>query len=996
MSSESYTSTPDMSFTDSWQAIINATGIGLWNWCLVTSEVTYSDQWMRILGYEPGELPSTLSAWTDSVLPEDLPAVEQTIDDYLAGKTKMYEAEFRMKRKNGDVVWVQDKGSVTEWDENGKPSRIVGVLQSVQRLKKTEEELKQQKEQAEFVATLCELGTWDWNLTTSMLTYNDEYLNMLGYKQSEMDGSIEEWIQMNHPDDLPIASQLLDDYIDGKSDSYSCEIRMRHKDGHYVRTLDMGRISEWDSNGKPIRMLGGHLNVDKLKKTEQDLQLALESIEKYNATLQNEIQKGIHDLAIMEKNAHAMFDANPHASMIFDKNFQVVDGNPAALQFFGISDESQFLQRITNILNMSIPETAPDGTPLINIFDQLPTAFQDGYCEFETGLVLNEEFIPLNMILKRIDFNDSQAVAAYQFDLRTLKQAQKDLEHQDNLLSAVNEISSLLISADDSDFQMLLFKCLTLLGEVVDTDRVYIWKNHMVGETLCCTQICEWSGGAEPQQGNEFTVDIPFDEAVSSWKSNLNLGNCINSPVKYMEPGEQAQLSPQGIISILLVPIFIQNHFWGFIGFDDCHQERYFSEVEERILRSGALIIGAAVLRNEINKNLIQAKEEALSNAQAKTLFLANMSHEIRTPINAIIGMTTIAKTALTKERVDDCLTKIDNASHHLLGIINDILDMSKIDAQKLELTSDEVSTEKMIHNICNISGIKAEEKNQKLHISIAENIPPRIICDELRLSQLVTNLLSNAIKFTPAEGDIFFTVTADQITDESCELTMVVKDTGIGIAPEKIDNLFNEFEQVDKGISRKFGGTGLGLAISKRLITLMGGTIGVESELDIGSSFFFTIPVLISTQNADTTADIPVSPSRQYDFRGKTLLLVEDVEINREIVMTLLEETGLQIECAENGQAAYETFHANPDKFDIVYMDIHMPLLDGFGATRKIRSIQAPRARDIPIIAMTANAFAEDVAECIKAGMNDHVAKPIDIQEVLWKTHKYLFGETV
>ena len=982
----------DPVFANSLEAIIASTKIGLWDWHLPTDKVIYSRQWELILGYEAGELEQTVVSWTNAVLPEDLPYAEQAIEDYLSGKTSSYEAEFRIVCKNGDIIWAQDKGIITEWDEHGHPVRLVGVLQNIDRIKKTEEELKRQKEQLDFVAKLSDLGTWDWDLTTQTISYNDTYLHMLGYTKDEILGTIQEWENFNHPEDLLIASQQLDDYLSGKIDSYVCEIRMRHKDGYYIHTLDMGRIAEWDENGNPTRVLGGHLNIERQKETEKELQLALAEIEKHNATLQDKIQRGVKNLEVMEKNAQAMFDANPHASMIFNQNHQIVDGNPAALQFFSIPEKSQFLESITNILSDSFPSTAPDGTPLVSIFEQLPIAFDKGYCEFETGVMLRGKYIPLNMILKRIDYNDAYAVAAYQFDLRTLKKAQRDLEKQDTLLSAVNQVSSLLISADEKDFSDLLSQSLEILGNSVDTDRVYVWQNYYKEGKLYTSQICEWSGGAPPQQGNELTTDIVFADSIPTWEAQLGSNRCVNSIVKDMHPAEQEQLSPQGIISILVVPIFIRMEFWGFIGFDDCHNARRFTETEENILRSGGLIIGAAILRNEINRNLIIAKEEALSNARAKTNFLANMSHEIRTPMNAIIGMTTIAKDATSRSKISDCLIKIENASRHLLGVINDILDMSKIDAQKMGLAADEIVIEQMISNVCSISGTKAAEKHQNFVVDIADDIPYSIISDELRLSQVITNLLGNAVKFTPEKGTIRLSLEKGTETAEHCDLTFAVEDSGIGIESEKIGALFNAFEQMDQGIARQFGGTGLGLTISQNLVELMGGTISVESELGKGSKFYFTIPAKKGHRKDELEATAAQkNTTRDYDFSGKRLLLVEDVEINREIIIALLENTHIEIDSAENGMIAYELFSKDPDRYDVVYMDIHMPLLDGFDTTRKIRAIKVEKAKTIPIIAMTANAFAEDVEKCRNAGMNDHVAKPINIDEVLEKTHKHL-----
>ncbi len=979
-------------FKDSLELIIDATKIGLWDWHLPSGKVIYSKQWENIVGYSEGELPQTVKSWENAVLPEDLKKAEQAIEAYLAGETDSYEAEFRIVRKDGSVIWAQDKGTITQWDKNGTPVRLVGVLQDINRLKLAEEEIKENNRHLDFIAHLSELGTWDWDLPTQKISYNDEYLSMLGYTQEEITGTMNEWESFNHPDDLPNTMRMLDDYLAGKIDSYSCETRMKHKDGHYIWTMDMGRISEWDENGEPKRVLGGHLNIDKLKRAEQKLQKALNEIEKYNIGLQGEIQKGIKSLEQMQQNVKVMFEANPHASVIFDNTFRIVDANPATLKFFGIEDKDEFIEKIGEILVTSIPPVNPDGTPAVSVPERLLYAMEHGYCEFETAIVLDGVYIPLNMILKRIPYGDSYAVAAYQLDLRTLKKAREDLERQDLLLKAVNEVASLLISADYGDFTLTFYQALELLGKNVGVDRVYIWQNHEKNGKLYCTQIYEWSEGAQPQQGNSFTVDICYDELIPSWETTLKIGKCINSLVKNMAQRERAQLSPQGIVSILIVPIFIHNKFWGFIGFDDCRQERVFTETEENILYSGAILMGSAMLRNEITRNLIKAKEEALSHAQAKSTFLANMSHEIRTPINAITGMTSIAKNSNSEERIHDCLMKIENASRHLLRIINDILDMSKIEADKFELSPQENFLRDIINNIRNIFVCRAQEKKQNFIVDIAEDVPLLIVCDELRLSQVITNLLGNAIKFTPNNGTIKLTVNQIGFTEEESELEFVVEDSGIGIHSDKLENLFNAFEQSDNGVSRKYGGTGLGLTISKKIIELMGGFIRVESEPDKGSRFIFNISFeKIEPATFIKDPDPVAGNDKSYDFSGKKLLLVEDIEINREIVIALLEETKIKVECAENGLLAVQMFEAGQDEYDIIFMDIQMPVLDGFAATERIRASGTEKAKNIPIIAMTANAFSEDICRCHKSGMDDHIAKPIDLCEVLEKTSKYL-----
>ena len=419
---------------------------------------------------------------------------------------------------------------------------------------------------------------------------------------------------------------------------------------------------------------------------------------------------------------------------------------------------------------------------------------------------------------------------------------------------------------------------------------------------------------------------------------------------------------------------------------------------------------GAFILFHDMTE-IMDAKERSEQASRAKSNFLANMSHEIRTPLNAIIGMTTIAKNSDDMKQKDYCFSRIEGASIHLLGIINDILDMSKIEENKFELSFTEFEFPVMIQRVVNIFEFRLGEKKQNLTIQLDPLIPARIITDEQRLAQVITNLISNAVKFTPEGGNITLIIRRLEDADAGyCTLETRVSDTGIGISKEQQDRLFQSFVQVDSSIARKFGGTGLGLAISKRIVEMMRGKIWLESETGKGASFIFTVraeipPVSVSSSlsahaggtagsgsgSASQPDDVSAAAAGEKpDYHGKRILLAEDVDINREIIITLLEPLGLSITEAEDGRKAYENFCANPDNFDLIFMDIHMPGMDGYEATKLIRAFDHPKAGTVPIIAMTANVFKEDVERCYAAGMNGHIGKPLDFDEVKAILNKY------
>jgi len=368
--------------------------------------------------------------------------------------------------------------------------------------------------------------------------------------------------------------------------------------------------------------------------------------------------------------------------------------------------------------------------------------------------------------------------------------------------------------------------------------------------------------------------------------------------------------------------------------------------------------------------------------------------------MNAIIGMINIGFNTDDIEKKNYCFKRADSASKHLLGILNDILDMSKIDANKFELSYSEFDFEKALMNIINIANVRIEEKKQYFIFNLGQDVPVFIFSDELRLSQVITNFLTNAIKFTPENGKITLDIEKTGEANDDVTLTISVSDNGIGIAKEQQEKLFESFNQANSGISQKYGGTGLGLAISKRIIELMGGHVWIESELGKGAKFIFTINVKKAEQKTREEQD-SIDESNTHAAERKTryrqifndhkILIAEDVEINREIMSAVLEETGVSIDFAENGKAAVSMFNESPEKYNLILMDINMPEMDGYEATRKIRSLDIPKAKDITIIAMTANVFKEDIERCLAAGMNDHTGKPIDANALFKVLNKYL-----
>jgi signal transduction histidine kinase/CheY-like chemotaxis protein len=691
------------------------------------------------------------------------------------------------------------------------------------------------------------------------------------------------------------------------------------------------------------------------------------------------------------------------------------------------------------------------------------------------------------------------------------------------------QLSRNFVSSGDTS--LLITDALRITGEFLNVSRIVIRIAEQNSELSHAAYVWSKSGQTITNSDTVGLNDLLNNTFPLEKTEDIKTIFCNNvSKDRYF-----VAMDIVGVKAFIWAPLYVEGSRWAIISIEG-FSPRSWTENDRQLVGTVSNVIAGAVERDLREKERDVAREQAERASKAKSNFLANMSHEMRTPMNAIIGMTSIAKNSHDIEKKEYCLNKIENASTHLLGVINDILDMSKIEANKFELSPAEFNFEKMLQKVVNVINFKVDEKHQIFSLHLDPNIPAVLCGDDQRLSQVIANLLSNAVKFTPEGGAIRLEAKLEHKEGLLCTLLISVTDTGIGVSPDQQLRLFGSFEQAESGTSRKFGGTGLGLAISKRIVEMMGGSIQVVSELGKGAAFVFTaqmeeavgaleeIPAPVNWSGVkvlavDDDGDIreyfssiaerlgfscetaasgedalamiekngaydiyfvdwkmpgldgielsrriqeegkarsiiimmsavdwntveneakqagvdnflpkPLFPSGVADcisrslgiseqvaspemgeslghFEGKKLLLAEDVDINREIVMTLLEPTGLAIDCAENGLEAVKLFKQSPNSYDMIFMDVQMPEMDGYEATRQIRAFEAEQKpvhavasetyrdvpKQVPIIAMTANVFKEDIEHCLEAGMNGHVGKPLDLHDVMDKLHQFL-----
>jgi two-component system, sensor histidine kinase and response regulator len=788
----------------------------------------------------------------------------------------------------------------------------------------------------------------------------------------------------------------------------------------------------------------------------------------------------------------AIFESNPHINILFDNAFRVIDCNPEAVTSMGFNTKEELLNGFVDFVSKNLSPVLSNGQRPDGLVQRLKTAAVEGRIKFETELYHNGGIRRLSADFRKIPYKGSFAVVAYIFDMTEIFQRELQLAYAIEL----NELQ------------------LAKLNLVVQASKIGLWDMEVVrDDPVNPFNTFIWSDEFRHMLGYKDVHDFP--NVLSSWSNLLHPEDkeaALNAFAKHIL--DKTGKTPYDVEYRLMRKT---GEYAYFRASGECIRDK-----DGNALRVAGALMDITDTKNML-MNMDRQKAEAEAASRAKSTFLATMSHEIRTPMNAIIGMTTIGKSAPNIERKDYCFTKIEDASNHLLGVINDILDMSKIEANKFELAPAEFELEKMLRRVVNVVNFRVDEKKQSFSVHIDRSIPRTIIGDDQRIAQVITNLLGNAVKFTPEQGAISLTVRLVDKVNNFCTLQISVSDSGIGITPEQQKKLFQSFEQAESSTTRKYGGTGLGLAISKNIVEMMGGTISVKSELGKGSTFTFTIQVArgkeekqkrlldvslkdVHILTVDDDPDIlsyfmeitqgfglscdtalsgekalelidqkggyhiyfidwkmpgidgiqlareiktrgpensivtmisaaewgtiakeakeagvdkflskPLFPStiaevineclgvdkRQAEqshtaniagiFAGRHILLVEDVEINREIVQTLLEPTKLEIDCAENGIEAVRMFTEAPDKYDMIFMDIQMPEMDGYEATHHIRLLDNPKAKTIPIIAMTANVFKEDIEKCLASGMNSHVGKPLDFEEIMSRLHSYL-----
>lgn len=505
---------------------------------------------------------------------------------------------------------------------------------------------------------------------------------------------------------------------------------------------------------------------------------------------------------------------------------------------------------------------------------------------------------------------------------------QKRLSQQE----LMSKLSQSFISSEST--ATLIDNALRITGEFLGVTRMLIYAARPGEEGEHVAHA--WKGAAESGVAPDvFGSLVPgfFPEAQPAGES-VPIISCADS----READEYRLMALAGIRAFVWVPLYAGGSLWGLFSMEECSRPRQWSESDAQLAGLASSLIAVAAERDLIDRERMEALEQARRSSRAKSDFLSNMSHEMRTPMNAIIGMTSIARSASDLEKKDYCLKRIEGASTHLLGVINDILDMSKIEANKLTLSGVEFNFEKMLRNVVEVVSFRMEEKKQNFSVRIDRDIPFTLIADDQRLAQVITNLLSNAMKFTPERGAIRLEASCAKREERVCELRVEVRDTGIGISREQQSRLFSSFEQAESGTARRFGGTGLGLAISKRIVEMMGGRIWVESEPDKGSVFIFAVRAGIGAKERGE----PLNPGLNPE--NIRVLALDDSREEREYFEDIAQRLGLN--CTAAG--GYEEVGAALERggaCDLCFVDWKTSGAEGMEFVRRLKSRFAVKA---------------------------------------------------
>ncbi|HYP67318.1 MAG TPA: PAS domain S-box protein [Thiobacillaceae bacterium] len=875
--------------------------VGSWTWDILNDQLVWSEETHRLFGIPIGTKLNH-QAFLDCVHPDDLEHVVASWEAALAGAP--YEIKYRIVVA-GETRWVK-AGAVVSRDADGRPVQAVGTVQDISERRRAEELLERSEERLRLALDASDEGLWDWDLRSGLAYLSPRYYEMAGYRPDEVTPDVEFFKRLVHPDDLDRVLGFIEARPQGGTQDSVYDYRMITKSGEVKWMLGKGRVVERAADGTPLRMVGTIADISERKRAERALQ---ESEARYRSVV-NALTEGI---------------------ILFDARGQVKTCNPSAERILGLS-EAQMQGR------ESLADWRPireDGSPYP--LDELPVRRTLATGQPRRNVVLGDlspagklTWLLVNSepIVDAASGQVAAAVASFT-DITRRREAEEQLN---KLYLAVEQNPHTIIITDDN-------------GVVEYVNAAFVETSGYSAEEV----IGKRAGLLKSGQTARATYQDLWThlKAGQAWKGEFI--NRRKSGEIYIDLVRVAPIrqSDGRITHYLSIQEDITEH-------KRMGQEldQYRHRLEELVVeRTQQLEVANGVLAAHA-ETIAAAKEAAEQASRAKSAFLANMSHEIRTPMNAIMGLAHLLRRSMQDTGQQEKLDRIMGATQHLLAIINDILDISKIEAGKLALENIEFNPEGVLANVCALVAEKAGGKGLELVLDI-DGLPRRLRGDPTRLTQALLNYASNAVKFTE-HGSIVFWARAVENDQAGILLRFEVRDTGIGIAPDQQARIFDAFEQADGSTTRKYGGTGLGLAITRRIAELMDGGVGVQSILGEGSTFWFT--------GRFGKPEHEARPLATADLHGHKVLVVDDLPEARAALEAMLKSMGLRVDLAESGEAALaraQAADAAGDPYVVVLLERRMPRLDGAEASRRLSALGLTHAPKCVLI----TAFDDDRA---------------------------------
>jgi len=887
----------------------------------------------RMFGYPPSVAIGR--SVLDLIVPPASREVERSVLKRIAAGETVPPYTSRRRKDDGSEI----DATVIASPFCSAAGQVVGAaltLRDVTQLKATEAALHQVQERLTIATHANGIGVWEWDALKRELTFDDTLYALYGRRREEFPNALEMWRASLHPDDVAFSQFTFDDTIN-TGRSLDATFRIITPDGH-VRHIRTKAATFADATGRVVRVLG--TNYDCTAEKERERQL-----DQLNETLEHQVAARTAELNEVSALQRAILADAAYAVIATDLNGTITLFNPAAEKLLGYRAE-ELVGKATPAIIHDAAEIELRAAALRAELDiQLAPSFEvfvakakHGGTDTNEWTYIRKDGLRVPVLLSVSSLRDSRGTVfgylGMVVDLTERRRTEQALRDSERFLKAIANNIPGMVSYWDRDLRCRFANDLHIVGVGLTAEAsLGVHMRRMVGP--------KFFESAQPHieaafRGEAHTFDGPFQWADGRTRYCL---------VHYIPDFEGTKV--RGFYVVV-------------------------SDVSE--LKQAQLDL------QKLNADLQIRTQEAEAANLAKSEFLANTSHEIRTPLNAIVGLAYLLGETAVNEEQRKSFAKIQIAARELLAVLNDVLDLSKIEAREMEIETVTFDLHEVLAGFKQLFGPQADAKGLQLIMTTQfQDVPNVLNGDVTRLRQILSNLISNALKFTH-EGYVDVNVRAVARDAESVKLRFVVRDSGIGIAEDILPKLFAPFTQADTSTTRRFGGTGLGLSIVRRLAELMGGAVGVTSSVDVGSEFWVELPFAVAV---DSTVPALTSAIAEIDgLPGVRVLLVDDSEMNLEVASRILARVGASVETRVNGQEALERLRAGSNDFDIVLMDVQMPVLDGNQAARKIRTELG--LTDLPIIALTAGALLAERQRSLDAGMNDFLSKPFEVRALI------------